>query len=140
MVLGAGIVAVARGVQGATAGPFDPVNAAIALVGLFATLYGVVLARRADRRMATSVPDAAEPYGLAVDGAELSAELPQRQVTLVELRALLISRRLSNTAIDVVWRELVRRARALGAVWLVGAVGVALPSLRRVSGRITRGY
>ncbi|WP_327587002.1 hypothetical protein OHA25_08320 [Nonomuraea sp. NBC_00507] len=83
---------------------------------------------------------ACEPGGLAVDGTVLGHELPQRSILLTELRNLLSSREVSNATRDVVWRHLVTRARHEGAQWLVGAVGVAVPALRAVSGRICRGY
>ncbi|MFI9559143.1 RNA polymerase sigma factor [Nonomuraea endophytica] len=81
-----------------------------------------------------------EPYGLSLDGAALAPDLPQRPLPLSELRTLLTRRTISDPTRDVVWRELVRRARLLGAMWLVGAVGVALPALRGIAGRITSGY
>ncbi|MEO3810726.1 pilin [Sphaerisporangium sp. B11E5] len=81
-----------------------------------------------------------EPGGLALDATGLAGELPQRPVLLTELRELLMDRRLGNHVRDIVWRELVTRARAEGAPWLVAAVGMAIPALRRVAGRITTGY
>ncbi|MCG5215468.1 hypothetical protein [Streptosporangium sp. KLBMP 9127] len=82
---------------------------------------------------------ACEPYGLAVNGT-LAPDLPQRRVALEELRRLLTHPLMSNATRDLVWRELVTRARVLGAMWVVGAVGVALPGLRAIAGRITSGY
>ncbi|MFI7639253.1 hypothetical protein [Nonomuraea sp. NPDC049400] len=79
---------------------------------------------------------ACAPGGLTLDGKELSHELPRRQILLTELRDLLTSRTLCNTTRDVVWRELVIRARRDGPQWLVGAVGTAVPALRRICGRL----
>ncbi|MEU8146763.1 hypothetical protein [Nonomuraea sp. NPDC048901] len=74
------------------------------------------------------------PDGLALDGRALGDELPARQIPLTELRDLLISRTLCDATCDVVWRELVIRARGDDRQWLVGAVGVAVPALRRIAG------
>ncbi|MFI6326498.1 hypothetical protein ACIBG8_53880 [Nonomuraea sp. NPDC050556] len=83
---------------------------------------------------------ACAPGGLAVDGKALSSELPRRLILLTELRDLLTSRRLSHATHDAIWRDLVIRARQDGAQWLVGAVGVAVPALRGIAGRVCRGY
>ncbi|WP_379575249.1 RNA polymerase sigma factor [Nonomuraea mangrovi] len=83
---------------------------------------------------------AGEPYGLTLDGAALAPDLPQRPIPLAELRTVLTRRAVSDAARDAVWREPIRRARLLGAMWLIGAVGVALPALRGIAGRITGGY
>ncbi|MEV7012679.1 hypothetical protein [Streptosporangium sp. NPDC051022] len=83
---------------------------------------------------------ACAPAGLALDGRALGPDLPRRHLLLPELRDLLISHPLLNSTRDAVWRALVTHARQDGPQWLVGAVGVAVPALRRVSGRICRGY
>ncbi|MFF4772532.1 hypothetical protein ACFY05_06705 [Microtetraspora fusca] len=82
---------------------------------------------------------ACEPYGLAIDG-RLAPDLPQRPVPLTELRWLLNGRAVSGTIRDAVWRELATRARSLGQIWVIGAVGVALPELCDLTGRIASGY
>ncbi|MEQ4720902.1 hypothetical protein [Nonomuraea sp. B19D2] len=79
---------------------------------------------------------ACAPGGLALDGKKLSPELPGRHLLLTELRDLLASRTLCNATHDVIWRELVIRARRDGPQWLVGAVGTAVPALRRICGRL----
>ncbi|WP_240972990.1 hypothetical protein [Nonomuraea composti] len=76
------------------------------------------------------------PAGLSLDGRVLAAELPQRQLPLTELRDLLASPTVSIPTRDVVWRELVNRARWEGPQWRIGAVGMALPVLRRICGRL----
>ncbi|MGW3347866.1 hypothetical protein ACWDA3_31615 [Nonomuraea rubra] len=76
------------------------------------------------------------PAGLSLDGRVLSAELPQRQMPLTELRDLLASPGVSIPTRDVVWRELVNRARWEGPQWRIGAVGMALPILQRICGRL----
>ncbi|GAA3624588.1 hypothetical protein GCM10022419_132730 [Nonomuraea rosea] len=79
---------------------------------------------------------ACDPAGLALDGSKLSHELPRREILLTELRDLLASRTLCNATRDAVWRELATRARHDGPMWLVGAVGTAVPALRRICGRL----
>ncbi|MEV4170119.1 hypothetical protein [Nonomuraea sp. NPDC049709] len=80
---------------------------------------------------------ACAPGGLALNGTELSHELPRRLILLTELRDLLTSQTLCNATRDIVWRELVIRARRDGPKWLVGAVGTAVPALRRTCGRLS---
>lgn len=79
---------------------------------------------------------ACAPDGLALDGRVLSNKLPTRQIPLMELRDLLTSRALCDATRDVIWRELVIRARGDDRQWAVGAVGVAVPALRRIAGRL----
>ncbi|MCP2337481.1 pilin [Actinomadura rupiterrae] len=60
--------------------------------------------------------------------------------SLLEVRELLCSPATDNATRDLVWRELVLRARRDGAVWTMVAVGMSLPALRSIAGRLTRGY
>lgn len=83
---------------------------------------------------------ACAPSSLAVDGREVGHGLPRRPMSLIELREVLIHPSCSNAARDAVWRLLVTRARQDGPQWMVSAVGVAIPALRGISGRICRGY
>ena len=80
------------------------------------------------------------PAPLALDGRSVSAELPQRPVPLDELKRVLLRLSTGPAARDAAWEELVTRARRCGPSWVIGAVGVALPGLRRAAGRLTRGY
>ena len=81
------------------------------------------------------------PAPLALDGRSISTELPQRRIPLDELkRAGAVAPLDRSCHRDAAWAELVRRARHGGPSWVVGAVGVALPGLRRAAGRLTRGY
>jgi len=80
------------------------------------------------------------PAPLAVNGRRISNELPQRRIPLDELKQVLLRASTSPTVRDAAWAHLVRSARRDGAPWVVGAVGVALPGLRRAAGRVTRGY
>ncbi|MEV5896676.1 hypothetical protein [Nonomuraea fuscirosea] len=75
--------------------------------------------------------------GPSLDGRTLSPELPQHQLPLTELRELLTARRFPVAARDAVWHELVTRAREEGPQWLMGAVGMALPTLRRICGQLS---
>ncbi|MDG4795381.1 hypothetical protein [Micromonospora sp. WMMD1082] len=72
--------------------------------------------------------------GRGVDG------LPDAIVPLDVLRALLLSSTTSVEVRDAVWRELVVRARRDGPAWVVAAVGMAMPRLRRVAGMLTAGW
>ncbi|MBI1758123.1 MAG: hypothetical protein HYR62_02690 [Actinobacteria bacterium] len=72
--------------------------------------------------------------GRGVDG------LPGRILPLDELRTLLLSPATNPGVRDVVWRELVVRSRRDGPAWVVAAVGMALPGLRRVAGQLTAGW
>jgi hypothetical protein len=79
------------------------------------------------------------PAPLAFDCRGL-ADLPQRMVPLDELRRLLIGDATQRPVRDVVWREVVTRARRDGPAWVVAAVGLALPGLRRRAGLLAAGW
>jgi hypothetical protein len=79
------------------------------------------------------------PAPLAFDCRGI-ADLPQRVVPLDELRRLLISDATTRPIRDAVWREVVTRARRDGSAWVVAAVGLALPGLRRRAGRLASGW
>jgi hypothetical protein len=68
------------------------------------------------------------------------AGLPQRRVTLDELRRLLVSDRTARPVRDQVWRRVVTRARRDGPAWVIAAVGLAMPGLRRAAGRLAAGW
>jgi hypothetical protein len=78
------------------------------------------------------------PAPLAFDARGIEG-LPDRHLDLLELRAALTGRGLPVATTDVVWRRLAAQARAWGAEWVVAAVGVAVPGLRRVAVRLTAG-
>jgi predicted DNA-binding protein (UPF0251 family) len=80
------------------------------------------------------------PEPLAVDGRRLGHGLPRRQIALPELSAILMHPSCGFAARDEVWRLLVGRARTAEAQWTVGAVGVALPGLRRAARRLSRSF
>jgi hypothetical protein len=78
-----------------------------------------------------------EPGPLTFDGRIVSG-LPDRLLPLDELRSLLVAGTGTEMS-DAVWRHLAVRARDDGPVWVVGAVGVALPGLTRMAGRLSAG-
>src|SRR5689334_12682121 len=70
------------------------------------------------------------PAPLAFDGRGFPG-LPNRILPLDELKKLLIDDATPRSVRDVVWRELVVRARRDGPAWVIAAVGIAMPGLRR---------
>jgi len=74
----------------------------------------------------------AGPDPLALDGAQVTG-LPDRLVALDELRDLLLARSCPQATSDTAWTRVIRRSRARGGAWTVGAAGMALPALRAVS-------
>lgn len=69
---------------------------------------------------------------LAADAAEdVRGQLPAGRILLRPLRDLLLRRQTPLSVRDAVWRELIRRARADRSTWLVMALGMAMPGLRR---------
>ncbi len=80
------------------------------------------------------------PGPLALNPARLAPGLPDRQVGLGELKALLLHPATSGNARNKVWAELVRRARGRGPAWMIGLTGVAMPGLRRAVAAWSSGY
>jgi hypothetical protein len=80
------------------------------------------------------------PCPLGLNPARLARGLPDRQVALGELRALLLHPATGATARNRVWAELVRRARTGGPAWMIGLTGVAMPGLRRAVAAWSPGY
>jgi hypothetical protein len=76
-----------------------------------------------------------EPGPLVFDGRPIPG-LPDRPLPLDELRSLLLAGAATETS-DPVWRQLAGRARDDGPVWVIGAVGVALPGLTRMAVRLS---
>jgi transposase-like protein len=81
----------------------------------------------------------APPTHVGFDGRGF-AGLPDEILPLDELRHLLLSPATGVEVRDAVWRELVTRARRDGPAWVVGAVGLAMPGLRRVAGMLAAGW
>ncbi|WP_261562871.1 hypothetical protein [Frankia tisae] len=77
----------------------------------------------------------AGPSPLALDGTPVPG-LPARLVALDELRDRLLAGSCSQATRDAAWAVVVRRSRARGGAWTVGAAGMALPALRAVAARL----
>src|SRR6266545_5001760 len=86
-------------------------------------------ALRAAQRTFTLVT--AEPTNLYLQGEDFGDELPSGRIALPRLRDLLLAPSTSLPTRDAVWRELIERARADRSTWVVMAVGMAMPGLRR---------
>jgi hypothetical protein len=81
------------------------------------------------------------PRPAVVDGGIIGHGFPRRLIPLDELRRLLLRRSTSGAARDAVWRELVLRSREpgeRGRAWALGAIGMALPGLRKLAGELAR--
>ncbi len=88
---------------------------------------------------------ACEPEPLSLDLGPVvrafpEAGLPSGVLPLAELSAWLGEHRDAFDARDVVWRELIRRARSEGGTWLIAAVGMAMPALVRYAADLARTY
>ena len=80
------------------------------------------------------------PAPLMFDPRGLGHGLPEAPIRLDQLRTLLLCRSTSQRARDAVWHRLVDHARRWGPAWVVAAVGMALPALRRMAARLHAGY
>jgi hypothetical protein len=84
---------------------------------------------------------ACQPAPLALDGRAVGHGLPDRHIPVDELRHLLVhDRSVSYEAKDAAWRQLVDHARTWGPAWVVAAVGIALPALTTMAGRLCAGH
>ncbi|MFI7114154.1 hypothetical protein ACIBK9_48125 [Nonomuraea sp. NPDC050227] len=77
------------------------------------------------------------PSPLSVDGAALGQGLPARPIPMNELRAILLHPSCSRTTRDHVWRHLIDQARTHRGAWMVAAVALAIPMLRRLATTLT---
>jgi hypothetical protein len=80
------------------------------------------------------------PDPLSLDGTLIPGALPHRLIPLDELKRILLLASTDGGTRDATWAALITRARSEGSAWMVGAVGVAMPGLRRVAGQLTRGH
>lgn len=80
----------------------------------------------------------AGPRPPGVDGRRLGAGLPRRLIRLDELAGVLAHPSCGHEAKRRAWALLVEHARAGDPAWVVGAVGVALPGLRRAATRLAQ--
>lgn len=74
---------------------------------------------------------AADSTELVLSGHDFGDDLPIGPVPLRDLRGLLLAEGTSLRTRDAVWRELITRAREDRSTWLVAAVWMASPGLRR---------
>ena len=83
-----------------------------------------------------------DPDPLSLDCAAIGANtpLPAREVPLRDLRDWLLAHPRDYAARDVVWRELILRARLGEPEWVIAAVGMAMPALVRFAGTLAAGY
>ena len=77
------------------------------------------------------------PGPLGVDGAVIGAGLPEVMIGLDEVRMLLLHPSMSYEDRDLVWAHVVSKARSGDPAWVIGAVGLGLPGLRRMAHRLT---
>lgn len=80
------------------------------------------------------------PAPLSLDGAAVRCGLPRRPIPLDELRTILLRSSSGRVCRDAAWRRLVLNARGEGPAWVVGAAGVALPALRKMTAELSEGY
>jgi hypothetical protein len=79
------------------------------------------------------------PHPLSLNGRAFGG-LPQRSITLDELRTILLNPATSRAVRDDVWRELLVLARGDQPAWVVAAAGIALPGLRRAAASLGPAY
>jgi hypothetical protein len=77
------------------------------------------------------------PDPLSIDGTELEEGLPARPIPMNELRVILLHPSCSRTTRDQVWRHLIDQSRTHRGAWMVAAVALALPMLRRLVGALS---
>ncbi|MGS2620107.1 hypothetical protein ACVCAH_37425 [Micromonospora sp. LZ34] len=80
------------------------------------------------------------PMTLHLDTVDPGTGLPGDVMTLPALRDWLLAHPRAFTARDEVWRELIRRARLNGPAWVIAAVGMAIPALRRYASHLSAGH
>ena len=80
------------------------------------------------------------PHSITVEVELLSRNLPQRSISLEELRIIMLKRRGEERARDDVWSYLVRMARAEPDPWIIAAMGMMLPGLKSIAARMNHVY
>jgi hypothetical protein len=80
-----------------------------------------------------------DPAPLELHGGDLGDALPRTWLRLDEMQSLMLDPATGCPARDAAWRALAARARSEDPAWVVGAVGVALPRLRRITEHLTGG-
>jgi hypothetical protein len=81
-----------------------------------------------------------QPLALDLDRYASDTGLPGGVMALPALREWLLAHPRAYAARDEVWRDLIRRARLDGPAWVIAAVGMAMPALRRYAGQLCAGY
>lgn len=79
------------------------------------------------------------PTPLMFDGCLIEG-LPDRAIPMDGLRRWLIHDDTPRAVRDDVWRHVVQHARSGGPAWVLAAVGLAMPGLRRRAGRLAAGW
>ncbi|MFD0784943.1 hypothetical protein ACFQZ8_13635 [Micromonospora azadirachtae] len=85
----------------------------------------------------TSDPD---PLSIDLDVFGPDVGLPAGVMTLPAVRDWLLAHTDAFRARDAVWVEVIRRARLDGPQWVIAAVGMAMPALRRYTRQLCDGY
>ncbi|MEH0985896.1 hypothetical protein [Micromonospora sp. CPCC 205556] len=88
----------------------------------------------------TALTTGPDPMTLDLDTLGPDTGLPAGVMTLPALRDWMLRHPRDYTARDAVWRDLVRRARLDGPSWVIAAVAMAMPALRRHAGRLRAGW
>jgi hypothetical protein len=78
-------------------------------------------------------------HPLALFGSDFGPTLPARPIVLDELKTLLVDGDQPQSVSDAVWAEIVDRAHR-DEQWRLGAIGMAIPALRKLAGKFARGY
>ncbi|MFI7335233.1 hypothetical protein [Micromonospora aurantiaca (nom. illeg.)] len=81
-----------------------------------------------------------EPLSINCDAFSPDVGLPAGVMTLPAVRDWLLAHPRAFLARDAVWAEVIRRARLDGPQWVIGAVGMAMPALRRYARQLRAGY
>jgi hypothetical protein len=87
-----------------------------------------------------------DPQPLSLDLDQLTdtlgddTDLPGGVIALPTLQQWLLEHPRAYTARDVIWRELIRRARLDGTAWVIAAAAIAMPALRRYAGQLHTGW
>jgi hypothetical protein len=76
---------------------------------------------------------------VTVDGCVFE-HLPDREIPVDELRALLLRRSCPRRVWDQVWQHVITRSRGEGETWTLVALGLAVPMLVPTASRLTRRF
>jgi hypothetical protein len=82
---------------------------------------------------------AAGPNPVSIDG-RLFEYLPDRDIPIDELGALLMADECPRHVWDAVWAHVILRARLGSKQWTMACVGLALPALRRIACKLTHQF